>query len=54
MDVMLTASLPVRNLSKGTWQLFFSVTDPATGGQIALANTTLVSENGVPLGQLEN
>ena len=51
---MLTASLPVRDLSKGTWQLFFSVTDPATGGQIALANTTLVSENGVPLGQLEN
>ena len=50
----LTASLPVRDLSKGTWQLFFSVTDPATGGQIALANTTLVSENGVPLGQLEN
>ena len=50
----LTASLPVRDLSKGTWQLFFSVTDSATGGQIALANTTLVSENGVPLGQLEN
>ena len=50
----LTASLLARELPEGTWHLFFSVTDPATGGQIALANTAYVAGNGVLLGQLEN
>lgn len=50
----LTASLPTGDLSEGIWQLFFSVTDLATGGQIALANTTYVAETGILLGQLEN
>lgn len=50
---MLTASLPARELSEGTWQLFFSVTDPATGGQIALANTAYHEGDGLLLGQLD-
>ena len=50
----LTASLPARELPEGTWQLFFSVTDPATGGQIALANTAYHEGDGLLLGQLED
>ena len=50
----LTASLPAKELSEGTWQVFFSVTDDATGKQIALANTTYTEGKGLLIGQLEN
>ena len=50
----LTASLPGNALSAGTYQLFFSITDAATGKQIALANTTYHEKDGLLLGQLED
>lgn len=49
----LTATLPGKELSKGTWQVFFSITDNATGTRIALANTTYTKETGLLLGQLD-
>lgn len=48
----LTASLPVKDLPKGNYQLYLSVTDPATCRQIALANTAYQAGKGLPLGQL--
>lgn len=48
----LTASLPEKDLPKGSCQLFFSVTEPATGRQIALANTAYEQDRGLLLGQL--
>lgn len=48
---ILTASLPVKELSAGTYALFLSVTDPA-GRQITLANTAYGEEKGLLLGQL--
>lgn len=49
----LTASLPAGELPRGSWQIFFSVTDDATGRQIALANTTFVEGSGVLLGRVD-
>ena len=49
----LTASLPLKSLPHGTYELFFSVTDSATGKQIALANISYNEANGLPLGQLD-
>lgn len=49
----LTASLPVKDLTPGTYELFFSVTDTATGRQIALANTPGSKVNGLLLGRLD-
>ena len=51
---VLTASLPENALSEGTYQLFFSITDAATGRQIALANTAYHEGDGLLLGQLED
>lgn len=48
----LTASLPGNALSEGTYQLFFSITDAATGTQIALANTAYHEGDALLLGQL--
>lgn len=48
----ITASLPAKDLPKGSCQLFFSITDPATGKQIALANTAYDEEKGLLLGQI--
>ena len=49
----LTASLPAGELPRGSWQIFFSVTDDATGRQIALGNTTFVEGSGVLLGRVD-
>ena len=49
----LTAQLPTTNLPHGTYQLYLSVTDPATGKQIALANTAYYDEKGLLLGRLD-
>ena len=49
----LTASLPAQALPYGRCGVYLSVTDPASGRQIALANTAYHAENGLLLGQLE-
>ena len=49
----LTASLPAGELPRGSWQIFFSVTDDATGREIALGNTTFVEGSGVLLGRVD-
>lgn len=49
----LTAEVPFTELPRNTCELFLSVTDTATGAQIALANTTYMDGAGVLLGQLE-
>lgn len=49
----LTAVLPCTELPRNTCELFLSVTDTATGAQIALANTTYFDGSGVLLGRLE-
>lgn len=48
----LSASLPAKALPHGSYDLFLSVTDPATKKQIALANTAYDPKKGLPLGQL--
>lgn len=49
----LTASLAAKDLPHGTYSIFLSVTDPATGRQISLANTAYVADTGLLLGQLD-
>lgn len=49
----LTAVIPFTELPRTTGELFLSVTDTATGKQIALANTTYFDGTGVLLGRLE-
>lgn len=50
----VTLSLPDKDLPQGSCQLFLTVTDPATGTRIALANTTDNAETGLLLGQLDH
>ena len=50
----LPLSLPDKDLPQGSCQLFLTVTDPATGTRIALANTTDNAETGLLLGQLDH
>lgn len=49
----LTAEILLAELPRNTCELYFSVTDAATGGRIALANTTYMDGIGVLLGRLE-
>lgn len=49
----LTAEIPFAELPGNPCELYLSVTDAATGGQIALANTTYADGTGVLLGRLE-
>lgn len=49
----LTAEIPFAQLPGNPCELYLSVTDTATGEQIALANTAYASGNGVLLGRLE-
>lgn len=50
--ITLKADLSGKALPTGSYSLFFSVTDPATGRQIALANTEYREGKGLPLGQI--
>lgn len=49
----LTASLPAADLPEGSYQIFLSVTDHATGKEIQLANTSYLEGVGLLLGQLD-
>ena len=48
-----TVKLPVKELERGSYQIYFSVTDETSGQMILLGNTNEVTENGYLIGQLE-
>lgn len=48
-----TIKLPVKALERGTYQIYFSVTDAASGQMILLGNQNEATNDGYLLGQLE-
>ena len=48
-----TLKLPVQELERGSYQIYFSVTDEANGQMILLGNTNEVGDSGYLIGQME-
>ena len=45
--------LPVQELERGSYQIYFSVKDEASGQTILLGNTNEIGDEGYLIGQME-
>ena len=48
-----TVKLPVKDLERGSYQIYFSVKDELSGQMILLGNTNKATDEGYLIGQLE-